>query len=453
MLISEKKQVALSLLLFIALFFTLNEAFNFVLQPYDGPSERIWSDFYDAQDIEMVYFGSSVGNRAYDPEVIDPYTGLKSFNLSSNSQPLIASYWGLKRAIKTSSIKYAILNVDYSNLESSESLNAKFAYVQGLTQRDNFISKIINYSILARECGLKKKESVNIFFPWIYNHVDLNRNAIAINIRQKLDKNYAADYPGSSDFKSRGHYEPRDTEYKSVNLDKEAGTNSQSIYKIKDSRSAVSKNAYKAFDKIINLCRDHHVQLVVTFAPRPAFDSLSLGDKYFEINDALRHYFEKKKVPFYDLNMLKRDFWMNEDRYYYNFEHINQYGSESFSAAFARFFNRMRIGEDVSSLFYTKKEYLTSIDYIAGVLLDTHTGKDEISVHVLSYQGLSITPEYEIQVFDESSGNMVSSRAYSANPYYSFAPLHTGTYRIRVNARQVGSQKTYERYCEKEVNF
>lgn len=453
MLISKKKQIALSLLLFSAIFFTLNEVINFVLKPYEGLSERIWSDFYNEQNIEMVYLGSSIGNRAYDPEVIDPYTGLKSFNLSSNSQPLIASYWGLKRALETGSIKYAILNVDYSNLESYESLNAKVSYVQALSQRDNLISQIINYSILARECGLKKKESVNIFFPWIYNHVALNRKNIVANIHKKLDKNYAAAHPESTDFKSRGHYEPKDVEYKSVNLDKEAGTNSQSFYKVKDSRSAVSKNAYKVFDKIINLCHDHHVQLVVTFAPRPAFDSLSLGDTYFEINDALRHYFENRGVPFYDLNMFKKNFWMNEDRYYYNFEHLNQYGSESFSPAFARFFNRMRTGEDVSSLFYTKEEYLKSIEYIAGVLLDTHTGKDEISIHVLSYQGLSVTPEYEIQVFDESSGNIVSSRAYSANPYYSFAPLHSGTYRIRVNARKVGSQKTYERYCEKKVNF
>lgn len=452
MLISKKK-IVLSLLLFLAAFLALNEAVNFALKPYEGLSERIWSDFYGEQNIEMVYVGSSIGNRAYDPEVIDSYTGLRSFNLSSNSQPLIASYWGLKRAISTNPVKYVILNVDYSNLESYESLNAKVSYIQALSQFDNPFLKALNFSMLARECGLKKKESVNIFFPWIFNHVSLNRKAITSNIRKKLDENYAADHPESTDFISRGHYEPKDAEFKSVDLDKEVETNSRSFYKISNSRKAVSQNAYKAFNKIINLCRDNHIQLIVTFAPRPAFDSLSLGKNYFEINDALRHYFEKQGVQFYDLNMLRKDFWRNEDKYYYNFEHLNQYGSESFSTAFASFFNRLQAGENVSPLFYTREEYLASIDYIAGVIINTHNEKNEISVHISSYQGLSVIPEYEIQIFDEQTGDMVSNRGYCAATDYSFAPMHKGIYRIRVNTRQVGSGVPYERYCEKKVTF
>lgn len=452
MLISKKK-IVLSLLLFVVTFLALNEAANFALKPYEGLSERIWSDFYGEQNIEMVYVGSSIGNRAYDPEVIDSYTGLRSFNLSSNNQPLIASYWGLKRAISTNPVKYVILNVDYSNLESYEILNAKVSYVQALSQFDNPFSKALNFSMLARECGLKKKESINIFFPWIFNHVSLNRKAIITNIRKKLDENYAADHPGSTDFISRGHFEPKIAEFKSVDLDREAETNSRSFYKISNPRKAVSKNAYKAFNRIINLCRDNHIQLIVTFAPRPAFDSLSLGNNYFEINDELRQFFEKQGVSFYDLNMLRKDFWRNEDKYYYNFEHLNQYGSESFSTAFASFFNRLQAGEDVRSLFYTREGYLTSIDYIAGVIFNTHNGKNEISVHVSSYQGLSVIPEYEIQIFDEQTGDLISTRGYGADTDYSFAPAHKGAYRIRVNARQVGSEIPYERYCEKKVAF
>lgn len=452
MLISKKK-IVLSLLLFVVAFLALNEAANFALKPYEGLSERIWLDFYGEQNIEMVYVGSSIGNRAYDPEVIDSYTGLRSFNLSSNNQPLIASYWGLKRAISTNPVKYVILNVDYSNLESYEILNAKVSYVQALSQFDNPFSKALNFSMLARECGLKKKESINIFFPWIFNHVSLNRKAIITNIRKKLDENYAADHPGSTDFISRGHFEPKIAEFKSVDLDREAETNSRSFYKISNPRKAVSKNAYKAFNRIINLCRDNHIQLIVTFAPRPAFDSLSLGNNYFEINDELRQFFEKQGVSFYDLNMLRKDFWRNEDKYYYNFEHLNQYGSESFSTAFASFFNRLQAGEDVRSLFYTREGYLTSIDYIAGVIFNTHNGKNEISVHVSSYQGLSVIPEYEIQIFDEQTGDLISTRGYGADTDYSFAPAHKGAYRIRVNARQVGSEIPYERYCEKKVAF
>lgn len=452
MLISKKK-IVFSVLLFVALFLALNEAVNFAMKPYKGPSERIWSDFYGEQSIEMVYVGDSLGNRAYDPEVIDSYTGLRSFNLSSNNQPLTASYWGLKRAIKTNPVKYVILNVDYSNLEGYESLNAKVSYIQALSQFDNPFSKALNISMLARECGLKKKESVNIFFPWIFNHVSLNQKTLISNIRKKLDENYAADHPESIDFIRRGHYEPKAVEFKSVDLDKEVKTNSKNFYKMSDPQGAALKNADKAFNKIIKLCRDNHIQLIVTFTPHPAFDSLSLGKDYWGINEELSHYFVTQGVPFYDLNMLKKEFWLNEDKYYYDFEHMNRYGSESFSTAFARFFNRLQAGEDVRSLFYTREEYLASIGYIAGVLFDTYNGDNEISIHTSSYQGLSVTPEYEIHVYDEQSGDLVSLRDYSADTDYSFVPMHKGSYRIRVNARQVGSGVPYERYCEKKVTF
>lgn len=456
MLISKKK-IVFSVLLFVALFLALNEAVNFALKPYEGPSERIWSDFYGEQNVEMIYVGDSLGNRAYDPEVIDSYTGLRSFNLSSNGQSLTASYWGLERAIKTNPVKYVILsisylNVGYHNLKSPDILNANVSYVRAMSQFDSPFSKALNLTILARECGFMKKESVNIFFPWIVNHVPLKRRTITSNIRKKLDENYAADQE-SIDFICRGHYEPKAVEFKSVDLDKEVKTNSKNFYKMSDPQGAALKNADKAFNKIIKLCRDNHIQLIVTFTPHPAFDSLSLGKDYWGINEELSHYFVTQGVPFYDLNMLKKDFWLNEDKYYFDFEHMNRYGSESISTAFARFFNRLQAGEDVSSLFYTREEYLASIGYIAGVLFDTYNGDNEISIHISSYQGLSVTPEYEIHVYDEQSGDLVSLRDYSADTDYSFVPMHKGSYRIRVNARQVGSGVPYERYCEKKVTF
>lgn len=449
----SRKKLILSFSLFVVIFLALNEAINFALKPYEGLSGRTWKDFYSEQNIDMVYLGSSIGNRAYDPDVVDSYTGLRSFNLSSNSQPLIASYWGLERAIKTNPIKYVVLNLDYSNLESYESLNAKVSYVQAFSQYDNCISRLSNFILLARECGLEKKESVNIFFPWIYNHVDLKRKAIVANVRKKLDANYASDHPESSDFISRGHFEPKNAEYKSVDLDKEAGTNSKSHYKINNPKKAVSRNAYKNFDKIINLCRDNNVQLIVTFAARPAFDSLSLGNNYFEINDALRRYFKKQGVPFFDFNMLRKDFWTNDDKYYYNFEHMNQYGAESFSAAFARFFNMLEAGEDVAPLFYSQEEYLASIDYIGGVLFQADKKNDSVSIHISSYQGTGVHPEYEVQLFDNESKGYITLRDFSTESEYEFRPAQKGKYKIRINARRVGSTVPYERYCEKSIDF
>lgn len=455
MQISKKKLILfiLSFSLFVVVFLTLNEAINFAMKPYEGSSERIWKDFYCEQNIDMVYLGSSIGNRAYDPDVVDSYTGLKSFNLSSNSQSLIASYWGLERAIKTNPVKYVILNIDYSSLRKYEILNAKVSYVQALSQYDNLLSRLLHFSTLARECGLKKKESVNIFFPWIYNHVPLKRKTITANIRKKLDANYASDHPGSDDFLDRGHFVPRNGEYESVDLDKKAGTNSTSYYKINNPEKVVSQDHYKNFDKIISLCRDNHVQLIVTFAPRPAFDTLSLGNSYFEINDFLRRYFKKQGIPFFDFNMLRKDFWTNDDKYYYDFEHMNQYGAESYSAAFARFFNMLEAGENVAPLFYSPEEYLASIDYIGGVLFQADKKNDSVSIHISSYQGTGVHPEYEVQLFDNESKGYITLRDFSTESEYEFRPAQKGKYKIRINARRVGSTVPYERYCEKSIDF
>ena len=60
---------------FIAILLILNEVCNFALEPVEGASDVMWSDYMKEESLDMIYTGSSFSLRAFNPYVIDEILG------------------------------------------------------------------------------------------------------------------------------------------------------------------------------------------------------------------------------------------------------------------------------------------------------------------------------------------------------------------------------------------
>lgn len=444
--ISKWKKRILTGVAFVAILGAINYAADFALTPYDSMSQTIWRDYRKVNQIDMIYVGTSIGNRSYIPATIDRDTGLSSFNLSSNSEQLSDSYQAIQKAINEKHIKYVVLNLDYSS--KFESVNSMVAYNQAMMEEDSITKKLVNMIAVCRKAGLHKKESIQVLFPWIFNHVSPNH--IISNVKKKLN------LPDNDDWHSnplyycgRGAFE----RYETVDIHTASDRGPKQVYNIKQSADIFNDKAYKELANICKVCKDNNVELLVAFSPKPFYSVLGLENGQFEFDNQMRSFLQSFDVPYYDFILLKPRIYINHDHYFYDFEHPNVIGSINYSLAFADFFNHWKAGDPVDDYFYTPEEYLQSIHFIDATYFESKVKGQRMELHGISLNGTGIIPEFEYQLWDDNSKEYRTIREYSENPDFTLVPPQKGKYRLRLNVRQAGSSVLQEQYFEKTVSF
>ena len=103
-------------------------------------------------------------------------------------------------------------------------------------------------------------------------------------------------------------------------------------------------------------------------------------------------------------------------------------------------------GSDVNALFYSKEEYQQAMDYIDFVLLDATPVEGGIKLKAKALAGANVEAEYQMCLLDDMTGEWVEIRGWSTNREFTFESGESGTYKFRVNAREVGSDVEYDRY-------
>nr|MCR4842495.1 hypothetical protein [Eubacterium sp.] len=117
----------LKILFFIALFFVFNGVLTFLITPFCTSSSQMW-DLYRAKDdeqLDMIYIGNSTCLEDVDPSVVDAYTGLKSYNMGTNSQTYMCSEEAVRVAIEDHDISHVVFVFDEYYLSTGAERNAR----------------------------------------------------------------------------------------------------------------------------------------------------------------------------------------------------------------------------------------------------------------------------------------------------------------------------------------
>ena len=421
----------------------------FALYPYGSTSEVVWSEYFSAadQNIDTVVVGSSTAQRAIDPNVLDNTLGTSSFTLATPAQPLEDSYLAVSEAISGHSVKRVILGLDYETMSLGSWDKANITYVQTKAAYESLPKAIGDYASLLTSSGfITGSKFLQVLFPWTIAHEKGGVQSVENNLRMRLG--------GTTPIEAAKVREPGWTY-----VGKGYG-NYNYLLDTSNAKAAMSTTSHAITDftdqnmatlqKIIDLCNENDVQLVVVVTPRPAFNVLCYGDEYPQQMARIRDLVESAGGVFLDANLLKDDYYAPTAEDFADGEHLNATGAEGFSAVLAEYLGRLDAGEDVSGMSYSYEgwsDYLASIDYISAVTLDGSVEDGTATLTATPYAGPNVRVEYQFCLCDVDGNVTGVLRDWSSDATVTCAVPADGSLSVRVNARQVGSGADFERYC------
>lgn len=263
-------------------------ALNFGLKQYNIARvnvHRITERKYDD-----IFIGTSHGLSAINPDVVDQKTGRKSTNICMPDEYLIDSYFLVKEACRKQKPKRVIYELDaaYWSTSQNKGSNAVYIYKEfpmSAVKLEYFWAKIMDMDARVT------------LAPWYYYRNQAGN--IRDTIRTKLSdayRNYEVGplNTGVQNYTDEGYM------YQIADPDGDKGTSNIILW----DEEQVQEETKKYFHKLVELCRDEGIELVVITTPVPQ-ETLDL---YPQVYEAAHKYYtalmEAYQVPYYDFNYL-----------------------------------------------------------------------------------------------------------------------------------------------------
>lgn len=420
----------IKIFIFMILIFLISYILSFILIPNKSRSKEIWQNYFTKEKIDTLFVGSSIG-VAFKEEIINKETNWNSLNMSGVGQKSDQVYIVIEEAIKKHKIKQIILGFGYFNLEEKVNIKAEIAFKKNRNYNLSVKERILkDIDFIFSKEHIKNPESINYMFDWIYNSVPFSPTMIINNIKSKIG------------------YNEENSDRKELNYNNIGDKVSTKVYSGK-----INPEAKENIRKIIKLCKENNIEFIIINTPHPVYDILYYGNKYFILEKEIKEFFKELKVSYYDFNLIKPSIFKSKEDYFVDFEHMSKKGTIEFSKSFVKFMKLRENDENMSKYFYTPEEYLASIKHISIVDFDNKNIKEGVNIVAKAYTGSKVNVEYEMLIYDDAIKKYKVIRKYDQTPSYFYPINENKKLKIRVNARQIGTDIPYEKYYEKEIVF
>ena len=428
------------IVLFFVFFFMLNGLFVFILENYSDVHTKMLKSYADEDSIDLCILGSSVAYCSINPYELDSFLNRKSFDFATPSQYIEETHEFLKMAISTNKIETVCIGCTYDMLKNN-SLNAAMAVKRISTKLLPLHQQIYEtVAFLMNKKQYGTTTSVSYLFPWTYNHIPISPSSIKKNIKEKITDN---SYHEKLKYVGKGYWAS------DIEVDFNKVENLTKVF----ATGAFSQDVFIEIDKICTLCKENNIDFFVFAPPYTVYDVLAWKDEYVEKMMQLKSFFAERNVEYYDFNFIKPEIFKSEEQYFIDFQHMNSAGADAFTSAFAKFLQMRAAGEDMEQYFYTPEEYFASIDYISAVNLSVVQKEDTLNFDAEAYCGSLVVPEYQFLIKEAGETSFSVIKDYGKESNLSFAPLRSGSYDVRVNARIEGTDTEFDRYNKKTIVF
>ena len=275
--------------------------------------------FYNSpkNEYDVIFFGSSNAYCSFNPLVIWEKTGVKSYVFATQQQPMWATYYYMKDAFKRQSPDIAVLDILMLSKDDEyydDGVNYTFC--------DNMPFSIDKAKLAY--VSAPKGERLGLVFRFLKYHTRWNE-------LKKEDFEYRK--RDMTDY-SKGFYVLTST-YKNP-----ARYNLENVTECTE----LSDKNREYFEKIIELCREKNVRLMLVKTPS---NSTAEEKKYY--NEAEKIAVENG-IEFVDYNMLYDGIGLDMETDFFDERHLNIYGAEKFTEYFVEtteyFKDKMREDED-----------------------------------------------------------------------------------------------------------
>lgn len=270
--------------------------------------------FYNEEDrFEVMYFGPSHAYAAFSPLAIWEETGVKSYVLATQQQPMWATYTYVKEALKTQSpalvvVEFRMAFSDQEYFAEKDTIPVSYAYMDDLALSWDKVK-------LAGQSAPDWESRFGLLFNFMMYHSrwnDLHREDFIFRRDEARDP-----YKGFVMLEPQEPLQPRPA----------SETVTQAV-------PLLEKNQYW-LEEIIKLCQEEGIELWLIKSP----SNLELEEKALlnTVEETARRY----NVPFHDFNVDYADIGLDESMFF-DAHHMDALGAGKFSRYFAHILQSAR---------------------------------------------------------------------------------------------------------------
>ena len=263
--------------------------------------------FYNEEDrFEVMYFGPSHAYAAFSPLAIWEETGVKSYVLATQQQPMWATYTYVKEALKTQSpalvvVEFRMAFSDQEYFAEKDTIPVSYAYMDDLALSWDKVK-------LAGQSAPDRESRFGLLFNFMMYHSrwkEMHRSDFTFRRSQVRDP-----------YKGFVMLAPQETPQPRPPIETVGGTT-----------PLLEKNQYW-LEEIIKLCQEKGVELWLIKTPC----NLELEEK--PMLNTVKATAERYNVPFHDFNEDYYSMGLTQDMFY-DAHHLDALGADRFSRYFA----------------------------------------------------------------------------------------------------------------------
>ncbi len=296
------------IIIFILIFaLILSLLMKILIRKGDGLGSDVYS-FYDLEEntLDMVFFGSSHCYSTFSPYKIEEITGLKSYNFSTQQQPINISYHFMVETLKTQKPKYFILETRMFTIDDE--------YMEEGVVRDALDKmKMSQNKIEAINESVKDKEARASYY---LNIIKYHSRFMEIGIEEIINaiRGKSIDNKG----------------YVGLPVGKDIYIDNSYVLNINDTVELSNKNL-EFFNKIIDLAKENNITLILVKSPCVITED---DQKHF---NKVKEIAKENGIDYIDYNYMFDELNFNFEEDFYDYGHLSKNGSEKVSENFANY--------------------------------------------------------------------------------------------------------------------
>jgi len=267
-------------------------------------TQEKWLDIQNPNNIfNVIIVGSSRGDSAYNPFIIDSISKTNSYNLCSGSQNIVETYYIIKEVLKYQKPEVIVYDTFLPSLRNEPN------YFHVLSNAE-FMSKNGKWDMIIN--GFGSQGIYNYIFPFSKYKSYLKRD-----LKNSFTSKRAVTV---NSYRIRGYY------YSDNIVDLESINNYKPLYSFKNTSISTEKTEHY-ISLISELCKDNNIIFLPVRAPYPP-TRLKKSE-----TDPAHFYFEKMysalDVSFYDFNYSNSKEYIDFD--FSDDHHLNNWGAKKAS--------------------------------------------------------------------------------------------------------------------------
>ena len=369
---NKKIGIFLKFTIFTVIFYILCFIVAFLICDEHSSYTRIFMhEFYAQKNIDNLYLGASHVSHGLLPSLAEELTGESHFCTGSAGQTIEASHAILKQAVKTHKIKRVFLELDFavaSYPAAKDRRGFKADYIIAKHLRNPAVKFVFLFSLSSPEFW------INSILPIGKDkHMTLHPKELLYRWKSFFNGEYF-NYV----------YHDKDAEYggKGCLLDirlVKDGSFMNTYDEFPIDVSIITEEWKNTVDKIIKICKDNNIELVLYSMPCSDFYLIEKGnyDDYYKF---CKDFVESRGFEYYDFNLANEKYLSLRDSDFHDDNHLSKQGVYKWTNFLCDYFFLNKLPkEDMFHTSYAKK-IASQEKKIYGLVLKNLTDKKALEI-------------------------------------------------------------------------